>query len=103
MTDSNEMPEPERRKIYDIEKEPDKDFWNEIKSKHELKHRDNSYLPDSLEEIRDSDRYEVEPLWSGETIQEVIRKEFRKMDKNGYGYPRDIEERLVEVFSSDDL
>jgi len=62
--------EPERWKIFDLEREPEKNFWNEIKTKSELKHRDNSHLPNTLEEIRESDKYEVERVWPEEAIQE---------------------------------
>jgi len=66
--------QPERRKIYDVEEEPDKDFWTEIKSKHQLKRTDYSHLPDSLKEIRKSDKYEIEPLFAASTIQEAIQE-----------------------------
>jgi len=95
---SSEEIEPERWKIFDLQREPDKDFWNEIRRKSELKHTpDNSHLPDSFEKITESGRYEAEPLYSAETIKQLI-KDKRAEFNNGRSseHPQKVLTELLE-------
>jgi hypothetical protein len=92
----NEGLKPERWKTYNVEDEPNKDFWSEIKSKHELKHSDYSHLPNSMEEIRESEKYEVEPLFRAPTIQEKAERFCDELDYQAKDNLSDSEKQQLE-------
>jgi len=94
---SSEEIEPDQWKIFDLVREPDKDFWHKIKRKSEVKHPDHSSLPNSFKKIIESDRYEAEPLYSAETIKQLI-KDKRQEFNNGRDseYPQKVLTELLE-------
>jgi hypothetical protein len=64
-------------------------------------HISNCIEYDHLEGITLSEDSELEPLFSASTIQKIIKKTFKEIDEEGYGYPEDIEDKLLEVIRSD--
>jgi len=94
---SSEEIEPELWKIFDLQREPDKDFWTEIRRKSELKHRDNSHLPSSFKKVIESGRYEAEPLYSAETIKQLIQNKRAEFNNGRSGeYPQKVLTELLE-------
>ena len=59
-------------RIYDLHEDPHKNIWKSVLRESRLRSRENESFPDSFEQVRESDRYELEILYSGKEFSQAV-------------------------------